>query len=176
MNSTCKNGIITGMAIGLFTIGFFSSVNWLNRKYSFGMQPDSIKGISGLITVLILAIGIYLSMKSVKIRQQGTLTYGQAIKAGITVAIITALITAFFSFIYCTVINPGYQEYMINEAKKAMLAKGESQRDIAQHLVSVQREFSTIAQVLMALIAQSVVGTIISSIMALFIKTKNKTS
>jgi len=176
MNSTYKNGIITGTAIGLFTISFFSFVNWLNTKYSFGMQTDSIRGISGLITVLILAIGIYLSMKSVKIKQQGMLTYGQAIRAGITVAVITALITALFSFIYCTMINPGYQEYMVNEAKKAMLARGESEQDIAQHLISVQREFSTTAQVLMALIAQSVVGTIISLIMALFIKTKNKTS
>jgi hypothetical protein len=70
-------------------------------------------------------------------------------------------------------INPGYADYMVNEAHKAMLAGGESTKQIAHDMVGVRWEFSTSGQVTAALIAQSVVGTIISLIMAIFIRSKN---
>jgi hypothetical protein len=112
-------------------------------------------------------------MRGTKTAQNGVLTYGGAFKAGFTVAILTAIITAFCGFIFCTVIDPGYSDYMVNEAHKAMVASGESPKQIAHDMVGVRWEFSTGGQVMAALIAQSVVGTIISLIMAIFIRSKN---
>ena len=173
MRSTYKYALVTGTVVGLFAIGFFSVVNHFNTTNNWGFPPDNIRGIGGLLTILILGIGIYSTMRSLKSGQSGILTYGQAIKAGITVAVITALIAALFSFIYCTLINPGYAEYMVNEAHKTMIAKGESPQQIAEHLADERKQFSTGMQVMMALVGQSVVGTIISSIMAIFMKNKN---
>jgi hypothetical protein len=173
MKPSYRSGIITGFAVGIFAIGCFSFFNWLNTKNGWGIQPGTIRGISGLITILIQGIGIYFSMQGTKTVQNGRLGYGGAFKAGFTVAVLTALITAFCGFIYCTLINPGYADYMVNEAHKAMLAGGESTKQIAHDMVGVRWEFSTSGQVTAALIAQSVVGTIISLIMAIFIRSKN---
>ncbi len=173
MKPPYKYALVTGLTIGIFTVSFFSVVNWFNTTYNWGIQPANIRGISGLLTILIQAIGIYFSMTTVKINQNGLLSYIQAAKAGLTVAIITALITATFGFIYCEFINPGYAKYMVHEAAKTMAANGESQQQIADHLVSIRKEFSTSAQVMMALIGQSVIGTVLSLIMAPFIKNKN---
>jgi len=172
MKPSFKVGIITGIAVGLFAITCFSIFNWLNTRFGWGLQPATIRGLSGLLTIVIQGTGIYFSMKGTKAVQNGRLTYRQALKAGFTVAIITALITAFFGLIYCTVINPGYADYMINEARKAMLDAGKSAKQIADGLVGVRREFSIGGQVMEALIAQTVVGTIISLIMSFFMKSK----
>lgn len=172
MRPSVKCGIITGIAVGLFAITCFSIFNWLNTQFGWGMQPATIRGLSGLLTIVIQGTGIFFSMRGTKAAQNGQLSYGQALKAGVTVAIITALITALFAFIYCTVVNPGYADYMVNEARKAMIASGKSAKQIADELVSVRREFSTAGQVMEALIAQTVVGTAISLIMSLFIKSK----
>jgi hypothetical protein len=172
MRSSYKPGIITGIAVGLFSISAFSFFNWLNTKNGWGIQPATIRGISGLLTILIQAIGIYFSMMATKKAQNGLITYGQAFKAGLMVAIITALITACCGLIYCTIVNPGYADYMVNEARKAMIASGKSAKQIEQDLVGVKWEFSAIGQVIQALVAQSVVGTLISLAMSAFIKNK----
>jgi Protein of unknown function (DUF4199) len=176
MKPPYKYGIITGIMVGLFAIGFFSAFNWFNTRYGWGMQAANVRGVSGLLTVIILGTGIYFSMLGVKSAQNGDITYGQAFKAGFTVAVITALITAFFGFIYCTIINPGYGDYMLNEARKTMIAAGKSPKQIADELISVKWQFSTTGQVIQALAAQSVVGTIISLIMGIFIKSKKTSS
>ena len=172
MKPPYKYGIITGVTVGLFAIGFFSAFNWFNTHYGWGMQAANVRGISGLLTIIIQATGIYFSMTRVKTAQFGSITYKQAFKAGVTVAVITALITAFFGLIYCTVINPGYADYMVNEARKTMLAAGKSSKQIADDLVGIKWQFSTVGQVVQALVAQSVAGSVISLIMAIFIKNK----
>jgi cellobiose-specific phosphotransferase system component IIC len=106
----------------------------------------------------------------------GSLTYVQAVKTGLIVAITIAIIVAIFSLFYCTVINPGYAEFMVHDAQKAMLAKVESQQDISQASVAVRKEFSAGMQVTQALVGQFVTGAIMSLIIGLFIKTKKKSA
>ena len=171
MRPSYKSGIITGIAVGLFAVSAFSFFNWLNTKNGWGIQPATVRGISGLLTILIQGIGIYFSMAGTKKLLNGVISYGQAFKAGFTVAIITAVITAFCGLIYCTIINPGYGDYMVNEAHKAMIASGKSSKQIAGELAGVRWEFSTGGQIIQALVAQTAVGTVISLIMAIFIKT-----
>jgi hypothetical protein len=176
MKPPYQYGIITGILVGLFAIGFFSAFNWFNIKYGWGIRAANVRGISGLLTIIIQATGIYFSITSVKVAQAGGITFGQAFKAGFIVAIITALITAFFGFIYCTVINPGYADFMVNEARKTMLTAGKSSKQITDELVSLKRQFSTLGQVIQALVAQSVVGSIISVIMAILVNSKKTSS
>jgi hypothetical protein len=171
MKTTIKYGLITGLISSVLLFGFFTLVVWLNNKFSWEIQASSIRGLGGLLSIPIQAIGIYMAMQNVK-NYSGQLTYMQAIKTGATVAAVIAVIVAIFSFIYCQLINPGFAEYMVKDAQKAMIANGESQQQLNQDLVSVSKQFTTGAQVMMALTGQFVVGTIISLIIGLFIKTK----
>ena len=172
MKPAYKTGIKTGLAVGIFAIGCFSLFNWLNTKNGWGIQPATIRGISGLVTILLQGIGIYFSMSGTKTAQGGNLSYGGAFKAGFTVAIITALVTALCALVFCTVISPGYSDYMINEAHKDLIASGESAKQIAQDMVAVKWEFSTGGQVTAALVAQTIVGTVISLILGIFTRSK----
>lgn len=171
MKAAIKYGLITGLISAVFLFGFFTLTVWLNDKFSWGMQASSIRGLGGLLSIPIQAVGIYLAMQQTK-THTGQLTYMQAIKTGVTVAATIAVVVAVFSFLYCQLINPGFAEYMIKDAQKTMIANGESQQQLNQDLVSVSKQFTTGAQVMMALAGQFVVGSIISLIIGLFIKTK----
>lgn len=174
MRSPLKFGLITGAISIIFLFGSFTLFTWLKDKYGWDIQVSTIRGIGGLLSIPIQAVGIYLAMQNVK-RASGTLTYGQAVKTGLQVAVTIAILIALFSFIYCRFLNPGYAEFMVHDAQKAMIAKGESQQQISQESVEVARQFTAGAQVMTALVGQFVSGAIVSLIIGLFIKTKKQT-
>ena len=171
MKTTLKFGLITGIVSSVFLFGFFSLLVWLNNKNGWGIQVSTIRGVGGLLSIPIQAIGIYLAMQNVK-KLSGWLSYGQALKTGILVAATIAVVVALFSLIYCTILNPGYAEFMVHDAQKNMVAAGQSQQDINEGSVKVARDFTPGAQVFQALVGQFVTGTLISLIIGLFIKTK----
>jgi hypothetical protein len=171
MKSTLKFGLITGVTSSIFLFGFFSLMIWQNDKNGWGIQASIIRGIGGLLSIPIQAIGIYMAMQNVK-KLNGLLTYRQALKTGLITAATIAVVVAVFSFIYCQVINPGFAEYMVKDAQKAMIANGKSQQKINEESALVSKQFTTGAQVMMALVGQFVSGAIISLITGLFVKAK----
>jgi hypothetical protein len=171
MKSTFKYGLITGIISSIFLFGFFTLMVWLNNKNNWGMQINTIRGIGGLLSIPVQAMGIYMAMQNIK-QLTGSLTYGQAIKTGLIVAATIAVIVAIFGFLYCTVFNPGYAEFMVHDAQKAMISNGESQQQIGQDSIKVAKEFTPGMQVMQALTGQFVTGAIISVIIGLFVKTK----
>ena len=172
MKSTLKFGLVTGLVSTIFLFGFFPLMVWLNAKNGWGIQVSTIRGIGGLLSIPIQATGIYMAMQNIK-KLTGALSYGQALKTGLIVAATVAVMVAAFSIIYCTIINPGYAEFMVKDAQKAMIASGKSQQQINQESVAVAQQFSTGMQVMMALVGQFFTGLIISLIIGLFIKTKS---
>lgn len=174
MKPPLKYGIITGCIVGLFTMTFFSIFDWINTKLGWGMRPSNIRGITGLLTIVIQAIGIYIGLKAVKSSLNNSLSYWQGVKTGVAIAVITAVITSVCSFLYCTVINPTYTDYMVQAAEREMIEAGEARPQIVEHLAEVRKSFSASAQVGMAFIGQLVMGTAISFILSPFIQNKKK--
>lgn len=164
-------GLIVGLCVATF-VSIFSVFFWANIRYSWGLQASNVRGLGGLMTILIQGIGIFISIKKVRTTLGGTISYGQAFKTGFTIAIMTALITSCASILYCTVINPGYQDFMIADALKTMQANHETPQQINMHLEAVRNEFSTKTQFTEALIGQFVMGTAISLILAPFMRGK----
>jgi hypothetical protein len=166
----------TGVIIGVFVLSFFSFFNLLNKYFAWGMSPMTIRGLSGLVTLIILAVGIYMGMQAIKKQNGGTLSYKQAFFSGVVVALTTGVIVAFCAFIYCQFINPGLPDYLLSESKKIMISQGKSaaDADIATELASLRKQLTTSAQVFEAFVGQSIGGTLMSAIMGLFLRTKNK--
>ncbi|HEY9000176.1 MAG TPA: DUF4199 domain-containing protein [Mucilaginibacter sp.] len=174
MKPPVKYGLITGCIVGLFTMTFFSIFDWINTKLGWGMRPSSIRGITGLLTILIQAIGIYMGIKAAKTNQGNSLNYWQGVKTGVTIAVITAIITSACSFLYCTVLNPSYTDYMVQAAEREMIEAGETKGQMAAHLAEVRKSFRAPAQVMMAFVGQLVMGSAISFILSPFIQNKKK--
>lgn len=163
----------TGIASSLWLLGSFSIVVWLDAHiFHADIPATQVRAYGGLFSILILVIGIYLGMKAVKKENAMNISYGQAVKTGILISVITGIIVALFSFLYCTVLNPGYADFMVSETQKAMVNAHASANEINDKLISVKKQFSTGSQVMQALVGQIAVGSISSLIIGLFIRSK----
>ncbi len=175
MKTFIKYGLWTGIISGVWGLVSFTVVSWLNNVAFHGNIPATqIRSYSGLFSIIILTLGIYLGLKQARIRYSNKLTFGQAFKTGALIAIVTAIVVAIFTWLYCTIINPGYTEFMVQDCQRTMTAAGKSSAEIARCVQSTRKEFSTGSQVGQALIGQAVVGTVISLIFGFFFRTKNK--
>jgi hypothetical protein len=167
-----KQAVLTGIISGVFATGVFSIADSLNQSENLNINPASIRGVIGLLTLIILGIGIYMGMQSVKRANQGQLSYGQALLSGFLVALTVGIIMAALGLAYTCIINPGYAEHMVAEGKKALLVNDRSAGDIATGVVNLQKEFTPSMQVTQALVGQTVAGTVMSLIMGIFVKSK----
>ena len=163
-----KQAVITGVIVGIIAVITFS----LSKQAHLSISASTLRGLTGLLTLVILGIGIYVGMRSIKTANESKLAYGQAVFSGFIIALVTGIITAVVSAIYCSIIDPDYTAYMIGETQKAMLSSGKSQAEITAAAPVLQQQWSTGGQVIQALIGQTVCGTVIALIMAIFLKTK----
>jgi len=51
-----KQAIITGLLVGIFAISSFTVVDSLNKHFLLGVNTTTIRGLTGLLTLVILAI------------------------------------------------------------------------------------------------------------------------
>ena len=167
-----KQAAITGLIVGVFGLGFFSEADGFNHQFSWGANPMTIRGITGLIMLVILGVGIYSGMQAVKQENKGLLNYKDAIIAGILIAFITGVITAVCTFVYCEYINKGFAAYMLSESKKIMIKEEQPPDVVVQNLSGLQKQLTTTAQVMQAFVGQFASGIIISLILSLFTRTK----
>lgn len=166
-------GLRTGILSGCWLLGSFSIVSWLNSSFFHsGIPATSIRSYAGLFSIVVLFVGIYLGMRQARARNGGILSYGQAVTTGVLIACITAVLVAIFDVLYCTVINPGYADFMVKDTQQALLAAGKAPAEIGRRLAEVRKEFTTGAQVAMALVGQSVLGSIAALILGLFLRTR----
>lgn len=173
MKSFIKYGLWTGVVSGLWALVTFKVIGWLNTVAFHGRLPaTNVRSIGGLFSIVILVLGIALAIGEVRRQNAGLLTYGQAVKTGVLVACIVALIMGVFALLYCTVINPGYTDFMVADAERTLRAAGKTPSEIAPELDSVRKQFSVGAQVGQALVGQTVVGSIASLILGAFMRTK----
>jgi hypothetical protein len=173
MKSFIKYGLGTGIVSGLWGLVTFKVIGWLNEVAFHGsIAAANVRSIGGLFSIVILVLGIAWGMKEGRRENGGLLSYGQAVKTGVLVACITAVVVAVFTWLYCSVINPGYTDFMVADAERTLRASGKAPGEIAHDLESVRKQFSTGAQVIQALVGQAVVGSLASLILGAFIRTK----
>ena len=172
MKSFFKYGLLTGLLVGLWNLSCFTIISWINKTLSLQIPAAKIRAYSGLFGLIILILGVYYGIKEAKRKNENQITYGKAIKTGVLISLMTAAMVAFSGFLYCTIINPGYQEYMVKEAERTLIAAKKTPEEINQQLIKVRSYFSTGSQVKQALIVQSVVGSVSSLVIGLFVRTR----
>ena len=167
-----KQAVTTGLIIGIGSFVCFVVADKLNKHFAWGINATTIRGLTGLLTLLILAVGIYTGIQSVKRENGGLLSYKQAFITGLFISVISGILVSLTGLIYGQLIDPGYAAYMIEESKAAMVANGKSAAEIKVGVINLQKQWTTGAQVLQALLGQTLAGTIITAIMGIFIKSK----
>lgn len=168
MRSFLKFGLFTGMINCLWLLTAFEIVKAINP----GVPTAKARAITGMLSVLVLILGIYFGIRAAKRQNNSKLNYKSAVFTGIKIALVNALICGLFSVLYCNVINPGYANAMVAETEQLLKAAGTTPEQMQLKLEATKKMYSTPSQVMQALVAQSIMGTLVSLIISLFLKTK----
>jgi hypothetical protein len=109
MNSELKFGIISGITFCLCVLlEFFSGIH--NSKMEVAQYTEMI---AGFIPWIFIFIGIRYRKTMI---QNGKLTFGEGVRAGMIISLISSIIISTFLYLYVNLINTGY-----NNAKLAFL-------------------------------------------------------
>ena len=169
-----KQALMTGAISAVFTACSFSLFDGLKQQFAWQIAPATIRGLIGLLSLVILGIGIYSGMSAIKRANAGKLSYGKALLTGVIVALTVGFTMVILGFIYTRYLNPGYASYMLAEGKKEMIADGKTPADIVKSVANLQKQLSPAGQAIQVIAAQTGCGTIISLVMAIFMRTKKQ--
>lgn len=96
--------------------------------------------------------------------------YGRALGAGVMIALFGAIFSVFFNYLYAHMINPGYNEVIVQAQIAKWEAAGMSGAQIERAEEMMRKMMTPVAQAIFGLVVAFVTGTIISLITAAFLK------
>ncbi len=168
MQKTLRRAIAIGLIQAVWLLGGFTLLTHLLPA----APHASLRATTGLVGMAVLFGGILHAMQRARAETQGPISYWGALRVGLLVALVVAAIVSLASLFYVTVLAPGFRAEMIAEAAAGAQAANRSPAEVEAARAVASREFSTAAQVLMPLVAQSLAGLVFSLLLAIFFRRK----
>jgi len=164
--TTGKLALKYGLILGLLGIVFNLMLYSQDLHYQIDLTRLLVNVGIGLAFVL---GGSIFAMKEFKKANDGFMSFGQGLKIGVGLSLISGIIATIFGFILAEVIDPEMQEKAITFAVESMRDAGMTEEQIDQRMEG-QREPNYPLQIGVGLIFSIVLGFIGSLIPALVLK------
>lgn len=157
-----------GILLGIITV-LFNVILYVTNNH---LQPHWSLSILGFFLSIVL---IYMGIKAFKKENDGYLKLGEALKIGLGIALITAVIGVIYTYLLMNVIEPTYMDQVLELQQEAMLERNpdmpQEQMDMA---IEMSQKFSGSGVVMaVQLIAGLFFGFIISLVCGLILKKDN---
>jgi hypothetical protein len=164
-SATSASTTSVGMRYGLLT-GLISII------ISFGLNAAHLEqSPAKWLTLVVMIAGIVLGQQAYKKANGEFMSYGQGLGVGMMVASVSAVLSAAFSYIYVTFIDPEMTARLLDKARADMEAQGklnDAQIDQAMHWTAMFMQGP--ALVAIALVGGIVMGLLVSLITAAVLK------
>jgi hypothetical protein len=160
--SVWKANLTSGLIIGLVGI-VYTLVMWF--------LDLTLNQVQGYVYFVILIFLLYYFIKAYRDNYLGGyITYGQAVGAGVIICLFSSIIGAIFTYILYTVIDPElYAKQMV--ITEEMLAKRGMPQEAMDAAINMSKKMQKpIITAVSSIIGGVVFGTIISLIVAIFVK------
>jgi hypothetical protein len=156
-----NHGILLGVVSVLLSVSI----------YAMGKIYDQSIWVM-LTSFAIMAVIIYLGLQKFKISNNGLLSLGQALKIGLGISLVGAIISIIYNQIFLNFIEPDFMENMMKLSENKMLeANPNMTDDQIETALSIQETFSKpLIGIAMAIIGSLFFGFIISLIEGLILK------
>jgi hypothetical protein len=145
--------------------------------YFLGYHSDPAKltaaswigGLGGLaIASVCTALGV--KARRAEVPDDAGFGYGQALGAGVLVALVSSVLSAVFTYAYYAFINPGFTEIVIQDKMDKLQAKGISGAQLDQAEKFTRFLLNPVPAAIFTLIGGFIVGFLIALIVAAFLK------
>lgn len=154
-----------GLLLGVISVLLSVSI------YAMGNIYDQSIWVA-LISFAIMAVIIYLGIQKFKVNNNGLLSLGDALKIGLGISLIGAIVSIIYNQIFINFIEPDFMENMMKVAEEKMLDSNPNMTDDQiETALSIQDKLSKpIIGIAMAIIGSLFFGFIISLIEGLILK------
>lgn len=130
LKQVANYGLVTGLILVAYSL----------LTYIIG---QSLNKTLGYLSLVILAICLYLFSKQYRDKvNEGVLTYGQGFTVGLLTGVFAGVLTAFFSVILLTYIDPGLVDKQLELMEQQFLAKGMSE-DQVEAAINMSKKWMT---------------------------------
>lgn len=156
--STLTTGVYLAIALILVSVIFYVTGNPFSKVAQYLSYP-------------IMIAGIIMGQISYKKALGGTLTYGQAVGAGILTMVFASVITGIYNYLLFSVIDPSLQEQMRIFTEEQIIKQGRVPEEQVEMAVNMAAKFQTpLMMFIMSIVMGAISGLIISLISAIFLK------
>ena len=95
-----------------------------------------------VLSIVISAVAIVLGIKKFKESNNGLLSFGQGLKTGIAIAMISAVVYIIYTMIFMFVISPESMEHGLEIARQKLLENPNMTDETIEAALSLQKKFS----------------------------------
>lgn len=162
--SIWKNAVNYGIIAGILSVAF-SLIQWL-----LGLMEVQWLGV---IPFLIVGFIIFIGAKNWRDRfNGGWMSYGEAFKTGFFIILISSIIGILYQYVFLNFIDPGFLAAQLANAEEAILESNPniSDADLDRAMEMTATFTSTTMITVMGLVMSLLFGTILSAIVAIFVK------
>jgi len=151
-------GLYLALALVLFSVIMYVTGLILNTKISY-------------VSLVLTVAGIIFAQITYRNKElKGTITYGQAVGFGVAIMLFAGIVTALYTIVLYTFIDPTLIDQMKTMQEDAMLAKNLSQEQVDAAMSMTSKMMTPAWMSIMGLVGSVFSGTIISLITSIFVK------
>ncbi len=167
-SSSRKNIMINyGLLLGFFTI-LISVIN-----YAFGNAYEPHWSIN-VINIIAMIAAMVLGIREYKKQNGSFLTLGQGLKTGVGIALISAIISAIYIYIFAKFIEPDFVENIIEIQRQKFLENPNMPEDMIETIGENTRKYFYAYTIGTILIFSVFIGFVVSLIASLAMQKKEE--
>ena len=156
--SAMSYGLYLALALTLFSVILYASGLILNNKV-------------GYFSIVLTIAGIVIAQTNYRNKElNGVISYGEAVGFGTAIMLFAGIVTALYTLILYTFVDPGLIEQMKVVQEEAMLQKGMTEDQIDATMSMTSKMMTPAWMAIMGLVGSVFIGTIISLVSSIFIK------
>ncbi|MDY0779621.1 DUF4199 domain-containing protein [Tenacibaculum sp. IB213877] len=148
-----NNGLLLAGISILLSLIIYATGNHLEPHWSVSL-------VSGLAFIAIIVLGV----KKFKESNGGFLSFGQAVKIGVGIAIVSALVGSIYQYIFMNFIEPDYMTQLIEVQQQKWLDQGMSDEQIEASQEMMSKFSGPLMTAAMGIISSAIGGFIVSAI------------
>ncbi|HWL16059.1 MAG TPA: DUF4199 domain-containing protein [Opitutus sp.] len=132
-------------------------------------SAQTIASVVGLL-IAIAGLGLAIRARRSEVPVNEDFGYGRALGAGIMTSLVSAIAGAILTFVYMHFINPGFNDLLVQTEINKWESAGMSQAQIDAAEGIMRKMLHPVAQAAFTVIVGVIFGTIISLVLAAFIR------
>lgn len=154
-------GVLTGLALA----------GWTSLEYLLGFHGSATGRYTGFMAFFIFFFGLLQGIRAYRNKEkQGLISYWEAVFAGAVITLLAGLLQAAFTYVYTLYINPGLIDYIIEQQRQALTARGATVAQIAEQARKTRETYQALPLALRSLGGYLATGMIFSLIMSAVLK------